>query len=296
MDWDRLRIFHAVAQAGSFTHAGETLNLSQSSVSRQISQLEESLTVRLFHRHARGLILTEQGDILYRTVQDVFAKLATTESLITEGRERATGHLRVTTTIAFGATWLAPRLGTFLERYPDITLSLLVSDDELDLSMREADVAIRMSPPRQPDLIQRPLRTIGFHLYAAAAYLKRHGMPRELTDLAEHRLIVYGDGATQPFPNANWLLELVAGLERPASATFNINNYYGIYRAVESGIGIAALPDFYARDDFNVVRILENIEGPPVQTYFVYPEELRKSKKVTVLRDFLIDEVVRAAL
>ena len=191
---------------------------------------------------------------------------------------------------------MAPRLGTFLERYPDITLSLLVSDDELDLSMREADVAIRMSPPRQPDLIQRPLRTIGFHLYAAAAYLKRHGMPRELTDLAEHRLIVYGDGATQPFPNANWLLELVAGLERPASATFNINNYYGIYRAVESGIGIAALPDFYARDDFNVVRILENIEGPPVQTYFVYPEELRKSKKVTVLRDFLIDEVVRAAL
>ena len=91
MDWDKLRVFHAVAEAGSFTHAGDTLNLSQSAVSRQISALEEALQVPLFHRHARGLILTEQGEALNRTVREVFAKLAMTEALLTESREKPAG-------------------------------------------------------------------------------------------------------------------------------------------------------------------------------------------------------------
>src|SRR6202789_1529223 len=91
MDWDKLRVFHAVAEAGSFTHAGEALNLSQSAVSRQISALEESLHVPLFHRHARGLILTEQGELLFNTARDIFAKLGLTEAQITESRERPQG-------------------------------------------------------------------------------------------------------------------------------------------------------------------------------------------------------------
>ena len=99
MDWDKLRVFHAVAEAGSFTHAGDTLNLSQSAVSRQISALEEALQVPLFHRHARGLILTEQGERLNRTVREVFAKLAMTEALLTESKERPAGRLKVTTTV-----------------------------------------------------------------------------------------------------------------------------------------------------------------------------------------------------
>ena len=98
MDWDKLRVFHAVAEAGSFTHAGDTLNLSQSAVSRQISALEEALQVPLFHRHARGLILTEQGEALNRTVREVFAKLAMTEALLTESKEKPAGRLKVTTT------------------------------------------------------------------------------------------------------------------------------------------------------------------------------------------------------
>ena len=100
IDWDKLRVFHAVAEAGSFTHAGDTLNLSQSAVSRQISALEEALQVPLFHRHARGLILTEQGEALNRTVREVFAKLAITEALLTESKEKPAGRLKVTTTVA----------------------------------------------------------------------------------------------------------------------------------------------------------------------------------------------------
>ena len=118
MDWDKLRVFHAVAEAGSFTHAGEALNLSQSAVSRQISALEESLSVPLFHRHARGLILTEQGDLLYRTAREVFSKLAMTEAMLTESKDRPKGPLKVTTTVAFGSSWLTPRMREFLVLYP----------------------------------------------------------------------------------------------------------------------------------------------------------------------------------
>src|SRR3982074_481988 len=207
MDWGKLRVFHAVAEAGSFTHAGEALNLSQSAVSRQISALEESLSVPLFHRPARGLILTEQGELLFRTAREVFAKLAMSESLISESKDRPKGPLKITTTVDFGSIWLTPRIREFLDLYPEIQVSLVVDDSELDLSMREADVAIRMSPPRQPDLIQRHLVSVQVHLYGSADYLKKQGTPQKPDDLDEHRLIIYGDDSRPPGPRLNWLLD-----------------------------------------------------------------------------------------
>src|SRR5918999_4988020 len=146
MDWDKLKVFHAAAEAGSFTHAGEQLGLSQSAVSRQVGALEQELSVPLFHRHARGLILTEQGELLFRTARDIFGKLAMTEAMLTESKDRPKGPLKVTTSVAFGTTWLAPRLKEFIDLYPEIQLTLVLDDSELDLSMRESDVAIRMSP------------------------------------------------------------------------------------------------------------------------------------------------------
>src|SRR5258708_11310453 len=147
MDWDKLRVFHAVAEAGSFTHAGEALNLSQSAVSRQISALEESLNVPLFHRHARGLILTEQGELLYSTAREVFAKLAMTEGLLTESKDRPKGPLKVTPSVAFGSVWLTSRSREFLELYPESQPSMAVDDSDPALCMPEPAVAIPMSPP-----------------------------------------------------------------------------------------------------------------------------------------------------
>lgn len=195
MDWDKLRVFHAVAEAGSFTHAGEKLNLSQSAVSRQISGLEESLRVPLFHRHARGLIMTEQGELLFDTARDVFSRLAMTEAQLSESKERAAGPLKLTTTVAFGSTWLAPRIREFLQLNPDIDLTMLITDEELDLGMREADVAIRMTKPRQPDLVQRHLMTVRFHVYGSVDYLKRRGIPKAVDDLKNHDIIIYGTDA-----------------------------------------------------------------------------------------------------
>ncbi len=234
MDWDKLRVFHAVAEAGSFTHAGDTLSLSQSAVSRQISALEEALQVPLFHRHARGLILTEQGESLNRTVREVFAKLAITEALLTESKEKPAGRLKVTTTVGFGSSWLAPRLHGFLEAYPDVTVSLLLDDAELDLAMREADVAIRMHPPKQPDLVQRHLMTMNWQICASPDYLKQHGVPQRAEDLDAHRLILFGQHHP-PVPEVNWLAEAGRRAGNPRRAVLEVNSMYAMLLAIRVG-------------------------------------------------------------
>ncbi len=294
LDWDKLRVFHAVAEAGSFTHAGETLNLSQSAVSRQIQALEEALQVPLFHRHARGLILTEQGETLNRSVREVFAKLAMTEALLTESRERPTGRLKVTTTTGFGSVWLAPRLKRFMSMHPDVTLTVLLDDSDLDLAMREADVAIRMHPPRQPDLIQRNLATFGWRVCASAEYLKQAGIPMRAEDLDAHRMIIYGD-YRPPIESVNWLAEAGRRQGTPRRAVLEMNSLPGILAAVRNGVGIGALPDYMESELDGLVTLLPEVKSPRIEAYFVYPEELRHSKRVAVFRDFLVSELAAPA-
>ncbi len=287
MDWDKLRVFHAVAEAGSFTHAGDTLNLSQSAVSRQISALEEALQVPLFHRHARGLILTEQGEALNRTVREVFAKLAMTEALLTESKEKPAGRLKVTTTVGFGSSWLAPRLQGFLEAYPDISMSLLLDDNDLDLAMREADVAIRMHPPKQPDLVQRHLLAIQWIVCASPEYLKKHGVPQRPEDLDAHKLILFGD-YHPPVQDINWLADAGRRPGNPRRALLEVNSTQAMVLSIRSGLGIGALPDYLIAENQDLVVLLPELKAPKVDVYFVYPEELRNSKRVAVFRDFLL--------
>jgi DNA-binding transcriptional LysR family regulator len=296
MDWDKLRIFHAVAEAGSFTHAGEVLNLSQSAVSRQISSLEESLNVALFHRHARGLILTEQGELLYRTAHEVFSKLAMAEAQLAESKDRPKGQLKVTATQAFGSSWLTPCLLEFIDLYPDVEVDLVLEDRELDLSMREADVAIRMAPPRQPELIQRHLMTVHLNIYAAPAYLKRHTIPKVPEDLDQHRIIVYGNDTRPPVEDMDWLLVAGTRKDKPRRPILKVNSVYAILRAVQSGLGIASLPEFMVSEGTSLVRVLPELQGPRIDAYFVYPEELRNSKRIQVFRDFLLRKVAEGRM
>ena len=290
MDWDKLRVFHAVAEAGSFTHAGETLNLSQSAVSRQISALEEALQVPLFHRHARGLILTEQGESLNRTVREVFAKLAMTEALLTESKEKPAGRLKVTTTVGFGSSWLAPRLQGFLETYPDVSMALLLDDADLDLAMREADVAIRMHPPKQPDLVQRHLMQIHWLVVAHPDYLSREGTPTRPEDLDAHKLILFGD-YRPPVADINWLAEAGRRAGSPRRPLLEVNSLHAMSGAIRSGLGIGVLPDWMTDELDGLTRLLPDLKAPKVDVFFVYPEELRNSKRVMVFRDFLLAQL-----
>jgi DNA-binding transcriptional LysR family regulator len=294
MDWDRVRVFHAVAQAGSFTRAAERLGLSQSAISRQIGALEEDLGTPLFHRHARGLVLTEQGEILLHTANEVAKRMASVQAALGESRDSPAGHLRINATIGLGTVWLVAQLPAFVERHPDITISLVIGDSDVDLSMREADVAIRVARPTQPDLIQRRLMTVHTHIYGAPTYLERHGMPASFDDLDHHRLIAYGEASAVPVLSLNWVL--TAGHEEeetraPRVPSLCINNVFGMLRAAESGLGLASLPDYLGFASNTLMRVLDDAEGPSFTAYFVYPEELKTSKRVSVFRDFLLEKV-----
>ena len=294
MDWDKLKVFHAAAEAGSFTHAGEQLGLSQSAVSRQVSALEQELGVSLFHRHARGLILTEQGEVLHSTAHDVFMKLEAARTKLTDSRERPNGELKVTTTVGIGVHWLTPRLGEFLDLYPDVRITLITTDGELDLAMREADVAIRLRQPTQPDLIQRKLFSLHFHACASPEYVKRFGTPRSLEELDQHRLIVLG-GTIQPWlqQSGNWLLMTGRPDRDPRLPWLTINNVLGVLRACQRGLGIAMLPDYLVEENGGLVHLFGDDNPVAYDAYFVYPEELKSVARVQVFRDFLVSKAQR---
>ena len=289
MDWDKLKVFHAAAEAGSFTHAGEQLGLSQSAVSRQVSALEQELGVSLFHRHARGLILTEQGEVLYRTAHDVFTKLAAAKTRLMDSKEKPSGELRITTTVGLGSVWLTPRIKEFTELYPQISVTLLLEDRELDLSMREADVAIRLRRPTQPDLIQRKLFVVHHHVYASTDYIKKYGIPKSIDDLDKHKILTFGQ-APGYLTTINWLERAGRAEDNPRPVALRVNNAYGLRRAVQAGVGIASLADYIVAADSNLVQIDLPIELPEFDSYFVYPEELKETKRITAFRDFIVSK------
>jgi len=289
MDWDKLKVFHAAAEAGSFTHAGEQLGLSQSAVSRQVSALEQELSAPLFHRHARGLILTEQGELLYRTAHEVFMKLEAARTKLTDSRDKPHGELKVQTTVGLGVHWLTPRLGEFTELYPDIRIILLTTEQELDLAMREADVAIRLRLPTQPDLIQRKLFTMHFHAYASPEYLKRFGTPRSHEDLDHHRLLVLG-GSSVPthLRSSGWLIDAGRDGKGPRTPWLTINNVLGVLRACQRGFGVAMLPDYLVEENGGLVQLFGDADDFTFDAFFVYPEELKSVARIQVFRDFLV--------
>ncbi|NVK34473.1 MAG: LysR family transcriptional regulator [Rhodobacteraceae bacterium] len=290
MDWDKLRIFQAAAHAGSFTHAGDTLNMSQSAVSRQVSALEHELGVSLFHRHARGLLLTEPGELLYRTAREVMIKLDAVQGRLTDSKEKPSGVLKVTSTVGIGSTWLTSRIHEFIDLYPDVELQLIFDDVELDLNMREADVAIRLRQPTQPDLIQRKLFTVHFHVFASPGYLKKFGTPRSTADLDDHRLVTFGEQAPAYLREMNWLETADRPALDPRKSVLKLNNLVAIKRAVQTGAGIAILPDYLIEKDSNLVQVLSELEdkAPTFDTFFVYPSELKNTARVKAFRDFLV--------
>ncbi|PTQ74495.1 LysR family transcriptional regulator [Celeribacter persicus] len=288
MDWDKLRIFHAVADAGSLTHAGDALHLSQSAVSRQIRALEESLSTTLFHRHARGLILTEQGELLFEATRAMAKRLDAAAARIRDSEEEVYGELRVTSATGFGTLWLAPRLSKLYEKYPELNIDLMLEERVLDLPMREADVAIRMKEPSQADLIRKRLMNIRMRLFATPEYLAEHGTPETMDDLTKHRLICQNPNSHQVAAGARLVEELN---DHNIRSKLFVNNYFGVLQAVLNHLGVGVLPDYLVETSPHLVRVLPGVESGEVPVFLAYPEELRHSKRIEVFRDFIIEEI-----
>lgn len=288
MDWDKLKIFHAAAEAGSFTHAGEALHMSQSAVSRQVSALERDLGVSLFHRHARGLVLTEQGELLHRTATEVMTKLQTAEMLLSDTTTKPSGDLRVTAPVGLGTIWLTQRLKEFMDLYPDIQVELILNDEQIDISMRAADVAIWTREPEQADLIRRGLFQMKVHAVASPVYVRRFGAPQNLTELDHHRIVSYSGHPAQHLSAITWLETVGREGKEPREPAFKVNSVVGMLNAIRAGIGIGMIPDYMMEEGGDLITVLTEIDPPTMPILFVYPEELKTSKKVQVLRDFLV--------
>jgi DNA-binding transcriptional LysR family regulator len=280
-----------VSEARTFTRAGRKMNLSQSAISRQISILESELRMPLFYRTSKGLVFTEAGEDLYRTVQSISNTLGLGLARLNEKRERPEGPLRITTTVAFGSAWLSSRMNLFHRLYPDIAVSLILADyTELDLLQRQADCAIRFKDQIEENLVQRYLMSVQYDLYGSRQYFAKRGMPRRPEDLDAHDLIVYGDEGSVPVDDMNSLLTIGRELRPPREPALTVNSVYGIFRAVESGLGIGSLPHYVAEDSNDLQKILPDLAGPTFDVYFVYPVELRQSRRIIALKDFLVEQ------
>ena len=292
MDWDKLKIFHTVAEASSFTKASTILNLSQSAISRQIQSLETELKIKLFERHARGLVLTENGKYLHKTAHEVITRLKEVETTLSQEKDKLGGKLTVTTVVSFGTTWLTPRIQEFMSLHPEIDVELIFDDRELDLSTRQADIGIWMRRPKQLNYIQKKFVDFQYHIYGSNNYLEKYGYPRTENDLQKHKFITYGRGLPSPVFNPDWALKLgVKDNKKKRKSVMKVNSVYGLLLAVQSGVGLAALPDYIAHNVPNLTKILPNIKGPHTETYFVYPESLKNVARVKAFRNFIFSKM-----
>lgn len=291
MDWDKLKIFHAVAEAGSFTKATINLNLSQSAISRQIQSLEHNLKVQLFERHARGLTLTENGGYLFKTAHDVISKLKEVETTLGDQKNKPSGKLSVTTVVSFGTTWLTPRIQEFMELNPEMEIELIFDDKELDLSLRQADIGIWMRKPKQLNYIQKKIMDINYHIYGSTKYLEKYGYPKSISDLNNHKFISYGKGAPSPVFNPDWVLKLGTKDQKKRKPVMKVNSVYGLVLAVQSGVGLAALPDYMTVSVPNIIKVLPQIVGPRTEAHFVYPQSLRNVARIQAFRNFLYSKI-----
>ena len=291
MDWDKLKIFHAVAESGNFTKATYALNLSQSAISRQIQSLEYELKVQLFERHARGLSLTENGEYLYKTAHEVISKLKEVESAFVDKKNKPSGKLTVTTVVSFGTTWLTPRIQEFMQLNPEIEVELIFDDKELNLITREADIGIWMRKPKQLNYIQKKLMNLNYHIYGSAKYLEKYGFPKNENDLNKHKFISYGKGTPSPVFNPDWALKLGVKDGKKRKPIMKVNSVYGLLLAVKSGVGLAALPDYLTHSVSNIAKVLPNIEGPKTEVHFVYPQSLKNVARVVAFRNFLYSKI-----
>ena len=291
MDWDKLKIFYAVAEAGSFTRATINLNLSQSAISRQIQSLEEDLKVQLFERHARGLTLTENGEYVFKTAHEVISKLKDVETSLADQKNKPTGKLTITTVRSFGTHWLTPRIQEFMQLNPNIEVELIFDDKELDLSTRQADIGIFMRRPKQLNYIQRKLVDINYYIYGSTKYLDKYGIPKTINDLNKHKFISFGKGAPSPVFNPDWVLKLGVKDNKKRKSIMKVNSVMGLLLAVESGVGLAALPEYLVSSSTNVVKVLPNSAGPITEAHFVYPQSLKNVARVQAFRNFLYSKI-----
>ncbi len=290
-DFEGLAIFAKVLQMQSFARAGAELQLSKATVSKAVSRLEAKFGTRLFNRTSRRLSLTEAGKQLAERAAHILAEgeLAESEGIANAIAPR--GHVRLAAPMSFGVLRVAPILPEFLERYPDVSIDLHLSDAHVDLIGEGYDAAIRIASLPDSSLLARTLVAMPRYLVASPSYLEKFGRPGHPLRLSEHRCIGYAStlGDTWHFAHENGDTAAV----RPAGP-LRVNNGDAMMPLLVGGSGLGILPDFIIRealDDGRLERVLPDWKVSGGAVHWVTPPGGRKPKRVEVLGDFLAEKL-----
>lgn len=285
-NWDDVRYFLALAEAGSLAGAGRQLKVKHTTVARRVGQLEEDLGVALITRSAEGVTLTEAGERALVHAREAAAALEALALGVRGADDAVEGIVRVAVSRSF-STYLARRLSPLKERYPGLNVHVLAGDQAHDLSRGEADLAVRMRETQDLALLIRRVVTSGWSLYATRGYLEGKTPPRDVASLREHSIVGFNDELAG-VPGALWLRE--QGLAD--QVVIRTNSIPSALDATLGGMGIAALPCLVAVDCADLVRVLDDVVCVRPLWLVAHPDVIR-SARVRAVWDYLVALIER---
>ncbi len=280
-------VFVQVVDSGSFTATAERLKLSKSVISKYVTRLEGQLGARLLNRTTRRLSLTEAGRILYQRSQKGLRLIEDVQSEISQLQQAPRGELRLNTPMSFGIKHIAPSLGEFIARYPEMTVDMSLDDRQLDLVEEGFDLAIRIDELPDSSLVARRLSSCRHVVCASQEYLDRYGEPATLEDLSKHQILAY---RYQDSPNEwRFMTPDKRYVSTVVKGAIQMNNSLALREAVLQGAGIMLTPTFVVGDDIKAGRLKQLLVGykpPEISIYAVYPERRFLSPKIRAFIDF----------
>lgn len=288
-DWEKAKNFYYVAKLGSFVNAGRFLNLSQSSLSRQIIYLEQHLGCPLFSRHSGGVKLTRKGEELFAIVETTFIGLKgftrNTPANMVDGKKR---KIRIATTHADAAYILNDLIIDYNKQHPELVFEMIGNDHLIDIFLDDVDIAIRPYNPTAQGVQQEPLFTLEKRLYASAEYLEKYGEPQTVEELKYHRIIAFGNPEIHPYANVNWILRLGMPEGKLHEPIFTSNSIECLIGAAKKGLGItASYKKMTILRNANLKNVLPDVSYKEKEGYFIYPDYLRKDKQVMGIKNYL---------
>ncbi|RUO24119.1 LysR family transcriptional regulator [Aliidiomarina minuta] len=282
-DWQGISEFVAVAEQQSFTAAAQKLGLSVAQVSRNVSELEKRLTVKLLYRSTRRVSLTEEGTLYLQHCRHLVQSLDEADRTMSNLKAVPQGTLKITAPVYFGETRIAPILHDFLSEYPDMELDLQLTNDKLDLIQGSFDLAIRLGQLHDSSLIARRLGKRTHYLVASPAYLKESGMPGDISELSQHQCLT---GTVE-----HWrFMQSGKNVQFRPRGRIRCNSGLALMDAALKGLGIAQLPDYYVAEKINqgcLVVLLDDDREPDDGIWALYPQNRHLSAKVRRVVDFL---------
>ncbi len=282
MNWDGFRYFIAAAEAGSLSAAAIALESNQSTVGRHIDALETALAIKLFQRSVKGLSLTEEGQVIYEQAQHIQNSVVKIQRVIQGGEATASGTVRLSLPEGLGQEILIPALEKFYQQYPQVKLIFNVSPTTANLTQGEADVAVRLFRPEEPDLVVKFLGEMKLGLYASESYKENFGLPGQLRDVRKHKVITYGD-MLSILPENQWLLNHSEDALRILSSDSTVTRF----KATVSGVGLSIQPQVLAQADTGLIHLFKSAKLPAHKVWLVYHKDVRHMSRIRAVVDFL---------